>query len=305
MTKKQWNQLNMYLAVKAFLLSKLSFFTNLPYFTEIFSDLQAFIAEIKVEIGKQAFDIRGLTRTKQQLKQNLAKVAGDNERKIYAYALHFKNNVLLSEMSITQTTLDISSDAKLKEIAEVIFSRATAHLTDLIPYGITAATQLVFRAAIDDFAAAMPDGQLTEIELTVGTQKLVDSFKNADTKLKEIKALAEILRIPEPDVYKGFNLACRVIDHSTHSLALRGQVIDSITKEGISRAKIKFLNADGSEFQPPLLKITAEKGGFNVKSFAEGIYKLKISKVGYGDQTIMITVIDGELCKIIVEMIKI
>ena len=111
MTKKQWNQLNMYLAVKAFLLSKLSFFTNLPYFTEIFSDLQAFIAEIKVEIGKQAFDIRGLTRTKQQLKQNLAKVAGDNERKIYAYALHFKNNLLMAEMKISQTTLDASSDA--------------------------------------------------------------------------------------------------------------------------------------------------------------------------------------------------
>lgn len=298
------NRLNMYLAVKAFLLSKLGFFTNLPFFTDIFNDFKAFIAAIQAEIGKQSFDPKGLTKTKQELKHKLASITGDNERKIYAYALHFKDNLLMAEMKITQTALDASSDARLKEIAEGIISRATLHLTDLTPYGITAATQLVLRVAIDDFANAIPNGSLNDIELAQSTQKLAAGFKNAELKLEEIKAIAEILRMTEPDVYKAFARATKVTELGTHSIAVRGQVTDLITKEGISKVTIKFLNADGSELQPVILKKSAAKGGFNVKSFAEGIYLVKLTKVGYAEQKLTITVNDGELCKIYVEMIK-
>lgn len=299
------NRLNMYLAVKAFLLSKLGFFTNLPFFTDIFNDFKAFIAAIQAEIGKQSFDPKGLTKTKQELKQKLASITGDNERKIYAYALHFKDNLLMAEMKITQTALDASSDARLKEIAEGIISRATLHLTDLTPYGITAATQLVLRVAIDDFANAIPNGSLNDIELAQSTQKLAAGFKNAELKLEEIKAIAEILRMTGPDVYKAFVRATKVTELGTHSIAVRGQVTDLITKEGISKVTIKFLNADGSELQPALLKKSAAKGGFNVKSLAEGIYLVKLTKVGYTDLTITITVVSGEQCKINAVMNKI
>lgn len=111
MNKKRMNRLNKYLAVKAFLLSKLGFFTILTFFTDIFNDFKAFIVAIQAEIGKQLFDPKELTKMKQELKRKLASIAGDNQRKIYVYALHFKDNLLMAEMKISQTALDASSDA--------------------------------------------------------------------------------------------------------------------------------------------------------------------------------------------------
>jgi hypothetical protein len=108
----------------------------------------------------------------------------------------------------------------------------------------------------------------------------------------------------EPDVYKAFVRATKVTELGTRSIAVSGQVSDSITKEGIGKVTIKFLNADGSELQPALIKKSAANGGFNVKSLAEGIYLAKQTKVGYTDLTITITVVSGELCKINVVMYK-
>lgn len=304
MNKKQMNRLNMYLAVKAYLLSKLDFFTNLPFFTEVFNDFKAFIAMIQAEIEKQSFDPKGLTKAKQQLKQELALITGDNKRKIYAYALHFKNIVLMSEMKISQTSLNASSNAQLTEIAEGIINRAELYLNDLTPYGITAATQLIFRAAIDNFENVIPNRELNDIDLSLSIRKLADGIKNAALKLEEIKALAEIIHTTEPDVYRAFIRTTKVIEFGTHSIVVRGQVSDSITKDGISKVTIKFLNADGSELQPVLLKKSAAKGGFIVKSLAEGIYLVKLTKIGYTDLTITITVVSGELCKINVVMNK-
>jgi hypothetical protein len=93
--------------------------------------------------------------------------------------------------------------------------------------------------------------------------------------------------------------------YGTHSLAVRGTITDADTKETIKGITITFLHPDGTNLQPPVIKKSAAKGGFTVKTMAEGIYKVKLSKVGYNDLVITIVVNEDEQCKMNAEISKI
>ena len=150
----------------------------------------------------------------------------------------------------------------------------------------------------------MTKPRLSDAEAKEITRKLAEDFKSAEKKLTEIKAVMEIIRLPDPATYNAFKLACKVLGYGTQSYAVRGMITDANTKAGLKGVTVAFLNEDGTDLQPAMVKKSAAKGGFNVKSLAEGIYKLKLTKVGYNDQMITITVNSGELCRINIEMIE-
>jgi hypothetical protein len=305
MNKLQENRLNMFLAVKAYLLTKLTVLASLPNFTAFFTGFQELLAAILSLIEKQSFDKKGLTYLKRELKLNLTTITGDNTRKLYAYALYINDHVLIAETNISQSKLKAKSDTTLKEFAEGIYNRAELHQTDLTAYGITTATQLVFRTAIDDFEAAMTKPRLSDAESKEITRQRDDDYVAADKLLDQLDALLEIIRYSDPNTYKAYKLARKTIGYGTRTIAVRGKVIDAVTKIGIRGVIVIILNGDGTSLVPAIVKKSAAKGGFNVKSLAEGIYKFKLTKVGYVEQLINVTVNSDELCNIKVEMIKI
>jgi len=305
MNKLQENRLNMYLAVKAYLLTKLTVLGTLPNFTAIFAAFQELLAAILILFEKQSFDKKGLTDAKRELRLSLTTITGDNTRKLYAYALYINDHVLIAETHISQSLLKGKSDAELTEFAEGIYNRAALHLADVTAYGITTATQLVFKTAIDDFDTARLKPRLSESESKEITRQLADDYVAADKLIAQLDALLEIIRITDPNTYKAYKLARRTIDYGRRTIAIRGKVVDAVTKIGITGVSVTFLDGEGVGLVPPVVKKTAAKGGFNVKSLTEGIYKFKLIKVGYVDQLINVTVNSDELCNIKVELNKI
>ena len=53
-----------------------------------------------------------------------------------------------------------------------------------------------------------------------------------------------------------------------------------------------------------IVKKTAEKGGFMVKSLPERTYNVTITKNGYKDQVVTVAVTDGEMSDLNVELTK-
>ena len=53
-----------------------------------------------------------------------------------------------------------------------------------------------------------------------------------------------------------------------------------------------------------VIKKTAEKGGFNIKSLPLGMYTVTITKVGYADQVATVAVADGELTDLNIQLSK-
>jgi hypothetical protein len=305
MNLKQENRFNMYVVLRVYLLSKIGVLTNLPFFQDVFDEFQAFIKAISGEFEKQALSRKGVALSKQEIKQNLAIITGDIMRKLYTYALFFKNGLLLSEMQISQSILENLSDRKLIEVAEATYSRVTPILADLTSYGITLDYQTTFRVTIDQFLEVLPLNELSYDDSTASTKNLVDNFKSAERKRKEINALIEIIRLPEPDVYNGYLRASKILNYGVNSFAVKGKIVDSITKTGSKGFIVTFLKSDGVTLETVMVKKSARMGGFNIKTLTEGIYTVKVTKIGYADQVIQITVNKGERCELKVEMVKI
>jgi hypothetical protein len=52
------------------------------------------------------------------------------------------------------------------------------------------------------------------------------------------------------------------------------------------------------------VKRTATKGSYTIKTLPSGTYSLGISKLGYHVQTLMVDLVDGELCNVVAELIS-
>lgn len=71
----------------------------------------------------------------------------------------------------------------------------------------------------------------------------------------------------------------KVIDTASGSLTLKGTVKDIQNTNPINGAKLTLRMNDEEEVV--LVKQSADKGGFNVKSLDEGVYTVTTTKIGY------------------------
>ena len=62
-----------------------------------------------------------------------------------------------------------------------------------------------------------------------------------------------------------------------------------------SNGLLKSAAANGKD---NIVKKTAAKGKFNIKSMPEGTYTVTITKPGYKDQVVTVSVVSGELAKL-------
>jgi len=301
------NKYNMYLAVKEFFATWIAVLNLLPHFSEFhtafLNDLQA----IQNLSEHQLFDKKGngLKKKRKELKLALITIAGQTADKLYAYALFIKDQILQNELHYSVSKLKLSSDSTVLKWSKGIYERSKLHFTDVTPYGINDATQLDFNKLITDFEKSMPTQRINITEKKLNTAKLANHIEKVDQSLVQIDALVKILTSTEPTLCITYDLTRKVLNYGIRTIAIRGLIIDAITKIGIKGVTITFVNTDGTAIQPAIVRKSAIKGGFIVKSLAEGIYQIKLTKIGYQDLILTNTVVNGELCKIKAEMIKI
>jgi hypothetical protein len=307
MSKTNDNKLNMFLAVKEFFVTWIAMLNLLPHFTEFHSSFLEELQIIQSLLEQQLFDKKrnGIIAQRDELKLTLITITAQAADKLYACALFIKDQVLQNELQYSLSKMKQSSDTTVLKWSKGIYDRVNNHLTEAASYGLTEATQIEFKSMIDAFEVLIPSQRVSATQKKLVTKQLVEHFDNADEALLQIDALVKILSSTEPNVYSMYDQRRKILNYGTRTLALRGQINDSITKLGLKGVTIEFLNEDGKPLQPSLIKKSASKGGFNIKTLAEGIYQVKMKKVGYNDLIITITVARGELCKISAEMTKI
>lgn len=301
------NKYSMYLTVKEFFATWIAVLNLLPHFngfhTAFLNDLQA----IQNLSEHQLFDNKGngLNKMRKELKLALITLAVQTTDKLYAYALFIKDQILQNELHYSVSKLKLSSDSTVLKWSKGIYDRSKLHLTDVASYGINDTTQSDFKKLIDDFEKSMPAQRINATNKKLNTAKLADHIEKVDRSLVQIDALIKILTSTEPTLCITYELSRKVLNYGIRTIAIRGLITDSATKIGLKGVTIAFLNADGTTMQPLIVKKTAAKGGFNIKSFTEGVYLIKMTKVGYNDLTSTHTIVNGELCKINAEMTKI
>lgn len=300
MKSRQESKLSMFLAVKDFLTTNAAVVTPLPNYSGFSTAFLGAITQIQTYGEQQMFDKSGLRTIKDQLRSTLVMLAADTARKLQAYARYVNNQLLLSETKFSESKFRNASDNALRDYAQGVYDRAQTNLTALATYGITASTQTTFVNAINAFVVAIPKPRIGTAETKQSTLQLANAFTAADSALGNIDSIVEIVKLSQPNFYNGYKSVRKLIMTGNSSLAVKGQVTDAASDEPLSNVVLSFV-LDGDESKAKvarsaevLVKKTARKGGFNVKSLPAGVYRVTFRKSGYADQIASVAVTDGE-----------
>ena len=266
--------------------------------------------QIQTAKVQQENDESGNITAKNQIRATLITQTMDVIRKTVAYATVVNNSVLFEQVKYTESAVNKSSDSNLTSISQVVHDAANANAAALVAYGVTAANITTLQATIISFIAAIPKGRVGTTDGEEATQLLATLFKTLTDTWTKIDTLVEVVKVTQPNFYSEYQNVRKVISTGTGSFALQASAKELNNGEPISKATFTFAPSNGllksaaTNGKDNIVKKTAAKGKFNIKSMAEGTYTVTITKPGYKDQFVTVNVVSGELAKLDVVLEK-
>ncbi len=301
MTSLQEKKLKMYLVLRVLLRSEPAILAKLPNGEEYLKALDDVIQSI-MSITQLKNEGTGKIKEQQnqlsaQFKVRLLEDAG----KLKPYANYKDNKPLIAFCTLSDTKL-----SKMKEIDVIVYAKSlygyiNESLTDLTKYQLTTDTQASLLEIISNFEAINPQLSTEKGKYKNLSGDLNDDYKQADAIIAKLDDEVELIHNSDSEMYKLYWVKRKVEYHSSTN-QLNGHVSDSITDAGIPNATVTLTLNDGSS--EPIVKQTAEKGGFHQKTITPGIYTVTATKLGYVTQIHMITITGDEPYGLEVKMVK-
>ena len=311
MTNEQESRLSMYFTFRDFQAPYTAITNPLPNYTANSTTFTNTIPQIQGIAEQQKISKKGVTDVKNKAKETLIVISADYARKLGVFAKFTNNLTLAQEVKFTESKLRQAADTAVKDYAQIVYDRAQANVSALATYGITAATQTALLNAINAYNATIGKPGASRTESGKITKQLEKLFKTAEAALANMDAAVEIIRLTQVDFYNSYKNARKVIETGTGSLAVKGLVTDAHTGEPLKGVSLSFsLDGNGTMLKAAkattesIVKKTAEKGGFNIKSLPSGVYTVTVKKVGYADQVVTVAVADGELTDLNIQLVK-
>lgn len=309
MTTNQEIKLNMYLAVRNFVIANEGITRELPNFPESYATLLSTIGEIQIIAEMQKVDKKGLAIAKNRLKKTLITMAADNSRKISAFAKFTGDNKLLNETKFSESDFVRMTDVALKDYLQIIYDKAEANIGSLAEYGITQESQKDFKDTITSYNAVLSTPRTGIAEKSKATKKLAVLFDSADSAVENMDFAVGIIKLTQTDFFNGYTSSRKLVDTSAGNLALKGTAIElkngKPVKGVVFTFKLDGTKATSSGGNGEISKKTAEKGSFYIKSMPAGTYTVIINKPGYKEQQIFVSVPGGERTEVKVELEKV
>lgn len=300
MTTRQESRLKMYLATDDFLVKNEAVTKDLPEFQALFSEFKGGISQIKL-IEEQQKNIRtGIARDKKDLKSSVVALAADNSGKVFALATVTNNKPLMDEVNMSISDLGRMTDVSLRSYAEALYKKIDIIIDKLEKYGINQDSQKLFAEAIGAYNNSMAKPRVSIAEKREATKELELLFTKADKVLEKIDAIINIIRYKEVNFYTGYKTVRKLVGPNAGNVALKGAANDLSTSEPLKGSRFVF-KSNGNIIK----KKTAETGVFFIRNMKAGQYELVVTKDGYKDKTLTVTVNDGERCEVRVELEKI
>ena len=301
MTTFQIQKLRMYIALRILLRANPAILAKLPNADELLTALDNAIADIQANDllkKKTTNEIREIINA---LRANLTRDILSTSRKIQAYADYKKDKALLKDTKYTDTSLLGLSDVELVQIAKSLYATVNLYLDEVGPYELNAETQATLLNDATQYDTSSPQLDAKNREQTNLTALIAENYKTADGIIASLDKLVEIVHDTEPAFYKEYKIT-RKVDVPKDVVQLVAKITDAQTGVGIPNATVT-LTLNGSTADP-IVKQSADKGGFQIKTIAPGIYTATVVKIGYLTQTLTITLPGDEPYSLDVKMVK-
>jgi len=309
MNNSQESTLSMSVGVINFLDKNAAVTAILPGFVPLFTRFKVNKDLILVLRDQQEVVQKGISDNKDMLRGDLSSKAFDISRKTEVYASFANNLILAKEVHYSKTSLTKSTDSKLESRSLIIYEKANDNITNLAPYGVTEDDLISLKHAIELFRAAVPTTRTGTTEKKLVTNQLARLFKENEGILDKIDLLIEIVRLSNPDFYKGYKDNRMIIKTGSSSLALIATATDAVTGKGFKGVKFTFIHQDGNGEETrraePLVKITSPNGKFQIKNMNEGPYIVHVEKPGLKSLELHINKAAGDRIKLDVKLEKI
>ena len=298
-------------ASASYLLANPAITGTIPNFSTYFVPVQTANGQILILKVKQEADKSVDTANKKKLRSELIALGIDVSRRMVAYSTVTNNIGLLSLVEYSESDMKRSSDSNLVSICQVIRDNANANVTALGSYGVTAAMLTNLQTLITNFYTAIPKSRVQATGSGSTTRQLTALFKTLAESWEKIDTLIEMVRTSHVNFYNEYQSVRRIIDTGAGALTLKGLVTDAMSGEPIKGATLSFslegnkgLAKAAKAATESVIKKTALKGGFNIKTLPAGVYTVTVKKVGYADQVTTIAVAEGELTDLNIQLLK-
>ncbi|WP_321426966.1 hypothetical protein [uncultured Acetobacteroides sp.] len=298
----------MILTIIEFLNNNLDIASAIPNFTTVFTDLKNNAKEIQAIRHKQGASIKGLTAAKEEMRKQLATNTYDVICKVRAYAVTGGDKILEKEVYYTPSDFTRSKQSSIADKVKVVHARASEHLKELEPYGISEKTLADLKELSEMHAAAIPELRTYISSNKVLTSRLDALFEEASRILKVIDVLVDIVRLSHPIFYQAYRNNRKIVNTGGGTLALKVRVVDAKSGEslkGVTATLMLKSAAEANSLQKgkkKIVKKTAAMGGFFIKNLTEGIYLVSFDKIGFVFQTVEVHVAGNEMNVLLVKM---
>jgi uncharacterized membrane protein len=309
MTTVQERKLNMYLAAEDFLNLNGGITKDLPNYEGNFTAFRSTIARIMLIAEMQKDTTTGAAKEKKRLRENLINLASDHSRSITAFAKFTNNELLLDKVKFSNSDLIKMTGVELKNYAQIIYNKGEDNIGLLATYGITPEVQKELNDAIVAFDASLAKPRVGINEKAKATNELGLIFVSADSILDNIDTAIAIIRRKEVNFFKAYSSNRRLVETASGMLALKASAKELTTGEPVSGALFTFSHEleklAGSNGNGEISKKTSKKGSFHIRNMKAGTYKVVVSKPGYKEKEVTVSVADGERSDLKVEMEKV
>jgi len=237
--------------------------------------LELKVKSIIVTESQQEENNKGVTRTKDEQKSEMANEAIGVAQALQGYAISIGDNDLFDLMSTSYTNIYRVKNSEAIAAAQRVFDTASAlPIASLQPFGISATVLTTLKTSIENFIAVAPSTRNVKAHRLVLTKNLTQLVKEANTLMrKNLLKIARQFKKTNPDFYAGLVGNAKVIRHTLHA-RLRLTVTDAKTKNVLPGALIEI---EGTE----LKGMTDMKGKCTVTLVPAGMQTITVKKTGY------------------------
>ncbi|HNW51124.1 MAG TPA: carboxypeptidase-like regulatory domain-containing protein [Prolixibacteraceae bacterium] len=311
MNTNQEDKLSMYYAVKEVCENYQSTWSSNAVFAATYNLWVAKIPLIEINRDAQIEQTTGITTDKTAKRLAMAENALFIANRLQSYANVMNNSELLESIKYSASDLKKARDVDIVGICNTILAKANAHAAAIESYGVTLEKITDLQTAITAYSEMLAKPKAAKAQTKTATENLIKLFKETDELLtKRMDLDIELFKASMPEFYSQYKTARIVIATGGGATSVLGNVTLAGSNEPVKGVSFTFtadttglMKAAMGETTKPIVKKSAAKGSFRI-NLPEGTYQVVVSKIGFKEQTLTITVARGETTNLKVELEK-
>jgi 5-hydroxyisourate hydrolase-like protein (transthyretin family) len=308
------NKLNMFVMVDEFLLASVTITNKIVIFAALYQVFKDYVTEIFAVSEEQEKDQKGVTKTKQAVREALIAQLEKITRKCVGYASGVEDFVLLQMVRIASSQFKIMADADLVKKAESLVTELTPRLPDLEGYNVVESDLDLLTSLKNDFKSiytAPVGNRKTKKQLT---EQLSVLFSKTDAQLGKMDDQVGTLFDTDAAFHDEYFKKRVIVKLARRMRAFQMWITDDVTGLPVKKARVKIIKKDGSDVTKAAqsvgsdlaknVKVSGAGGGVANNNMEAGEYYYEVSLGGYVTATGSFFVNDGLMTEVRVRLVK-